>query len=307
MSLKTILFFVVRVIALTIVYLIVFVLASAVTIAPVTNALPATEDSSSTVLYLPLVALLNTLVMVYVIVRARWHGWKLAAVIALAFYGVNTFMSQIETAAFPPVANRLPPGMLSGLFVMGLIQAVIFSPLAVLIMGKWKPDPGENEPNDRLVMPSGEWVWKLAVVAFVYLTLYLTFGYYVAWRNPAIQAYYGGTDPGSFGGQLANIMRDTPWLPFFQLLRGLLWTLIALPVIRTMKGAWWETGLAVGLTYAVLMNSGLILPNPIMPPAVRIAHLVETATSNFIFGWVVVWLLHRHTGSAQDLVKAATA
>ncbi|HEY6041614.1 MAG TPA: hypothetical protein VIX58_05745, partial [Anaerolineae bacterium] len=166
--------------------------------------------------------------------------------------------------------------------------------------------PGENEPNDRLVMPPGEWIWKLAVIAFVYLTIYMTFGYYVAWRNPAIQAYYGGTDPGSFGGQLANVMRDTPWLPFFQLLRGLLWTIIALPVIRTMKGAWWETGLAIGLTYAVLMNSGLILPNPIMPPAVRMAHLVETATSNFIFGWVVTWLLLRPTWSAPGLVKATT-
>lgn len=305
MSIKSPLLLVARIVAVTVVYLIAFVIASGLTIAPLVSGLPVAEGASEAAQRLPLVAFLNTLVLVYITVRSRWSGWRLTGVIALAFYGVNTFMSQIETAAFPAVANRLPPGMLAGLFVMGLIQAALFAPLAVLITGKWKKDSAANEPNERLRMPAPEWAWKLVSIAIAYDILYFTFGYFVAWRNPAVQAYYGGTDPGSFIAQMANVMRDTPWLPFFQLLRGLLWTLIALPVIRMMKGAWWEAGLAVGLLFAVIMNSGLLLPNPIMPVAVRYAHLVETATSNFIFGWIVVWLLHRHTSSAQDLIRVA--
>ncbi|MBI4673648.1 MAG: hypothetical protein HY741_18510 [Chloroflexi bacterium] len=305
MSLKSAAILALRIIALTIVYLICFIIASAVTIAPLTSQLSAPEDANTAAQYLPLVALLNTLVLSFIILRARWSGWRLTATVFFIFYGVNTFMSQIETAAFPPVANRLPPGMLPGLFVMGIIQAALFAPIAVFILGKWKKDAAADESNDRLVMPVGEWVWKLAAIALAYVLLYFTFGYYVAWRNPAVQQYYGGTDPGSFLAQIANVMRDTPWLPFFQILRGLLWALIALPVIRMLKGAWWQAALAVGLLFAVIMNSALLLPNPLMPEAVRLTHLVETATSNFIFGVIVVWLLHRRHRSLRELLDMA--
>jgi hypothetical protein len=57
-----------------------------------------------------------------------------------------------------------------------------------------------------------------------------------------------------------------------------------------MKGEWWETGLAVALLFAVV-NLQLLLPNPFMPQEVRMVHLLETTTSNFLFGWVVVLVL----------------
>jgi hypothetical protein len=37
-----------------------------------------------------------------------------------------------------------------------------------------------------------------------------------------------------------------------------------------------------------------IIANPLMPVAsVRVSHMIETATSTFLFGTLVVWLLHR--------------
>jgi hypothetical protein len=69
-----------------------------------------------------------------------------------------------------------------------------------------------------------------------------------------------------------------------------MWTAIAVPVIKMMKGEWWERGFAVALLFAV-MTSQLLLPNPLMPDEVRMAHLLETATSNFLFGWLVVLIL----------------
>ncbi len=38
------------------------------------------------------------------------------------------------------------------------------------------------------------------------------------------------------------------------------------------------------------MNAGLLAPNPLMPETVRMTHLAETASSNFIFGWFLVRL-----------------
>jgi hypothetical protein len=59
-----------------------------------------------------------------------------------------------------------------------------------------------------------------------------------------------------------------------------------------MKGQWWESGLAVALLFAAV-NSQLLLPNPLMPYEVRMAHLLETATSNFLFGWLIVIVLRK--------------
>ncbi len=89
----------------------------------------------------------------------------------------------------------------------------------------------------------------------------------------------------------------TPWLIPFQILRAMLWTGIAIPVIRMMRGRWPETALTIGLLFGVVMNAQLLLPNPYMPEAVRTAHLLETASSNLIFGLFVGWLLLRPRGS----------
>ena len=134
--------------------------------------------------------------------------------------------------------------------------------------------------NRRLRMPWHRWAWKLALIAVTYVFLYLLFGAMVAWQVPAVREFYAdGVIPSA--GTIVSL----------QLLRALIWVAVAVPIIRMMKGPWWETALAVALLFAVLMNAGLLAPNPFMPGVVRMTHLVETASSNFIFGWFLVWLL----------------
>lgn len=223
--------------------------------------------------------------MAYIILRSRWSGWRLMLAIFVVYYGVTTFMSQIESAVF---ITRLPPGLLPRLFLAGAVIAAPFSILAVLVLGK---RTGIVDESRRLALQPREWAWRLAVIAVTYVILYFTFGYFIAWQNPAVREYYGGLDHGGFFAHMRFVVSDTPWLVPFQLLRGLLWAAIALPVIFMMKGRRQETALAVGLLFAVVMNSQLLLPNPYMPDGVRMAHLVETASSNFIFGWLVGWIL----------------
>lgn len=248
------------------------------------------------------VCFLDTIVLAYIILRSRWAGWRLIATIFFVFFGVMTFMSQIESLVF----HILPSGMLQGLILMGVLITAPFSPLAVIILGKRKAGTATiNEPNSRLLMPANEWAWKLAAIAIAYMILYSTFGYFIAWKNPAVQAYYGGIDEGNFFAHMKVVFTTVPWLEPFQALRGVLWALLALPVIRMLKGSWQETAFAVGLVFAVLMNSQLLIPTPLMPEAVRMTHLVETASSNFIFGCLIVWLLHRHHSSLSDLFRAS--
>ncbi|HEV2828523.1 MAG TPA: hypothetical protein VGW76_13070 [Pyrinomonadaceae bacterium] len=286
MKLKLIM--VVRLATLTIMYFICFALVSALLVSP-SSAQLAPVEPGATVVALLAVSFLNSMVLAYIILRSRWAGWKLILTIFFVLYGVVTVMTQIETAFF---VTRLPPGMLPRLFLAGAVIAALFSTLAVLILGKGRPDRRtSDEIHSRLQMPVGEWVAKLSVIVIAYLILYFTFGYFIAWKSAAVRAYYGGNDPGSFVGQMRTVLRDMPLLLPLQAIRALLWTAIAVPVIRMMKGQWWEAGLAVALLFAVVMNSQLLLPNPYMPPEVRRVHLIETASSNFLFGWVIVLVL----------------
>ena len=59
--------------------------------------------------------------------------------------------------------------------------------------------------------------------------------------------------------------------------------------------------LYVGLLFALLPNLGMILPNPLMPGPVRMSHLIETTTSNFLWGVAIAWLLTWRAGHRRGL------
>jgi hypothetical protein len=189
-----------------------------------------------------------------------------------------------------------------GLFLSGLPLALVLVPLAVIILGKGRSSAGDSEPNERLVMPLTEWIWKLAIIAVVYPVLYFSFGYFVAWQNPNVVAMYEGG---------ANQEVFSLWLIPFQMLRSMLWVLFALPVIRMARGRPWQVAVVVGLLYALVHAISLTLPNPYMPdPTVRLTHFVEIISSNFIFGLIVtgllLWRPGRVPGPSGPIVKPQT-
>ncbi|MGD9560896.1 MAG: hypothetical protein AB7F88_00295 [Pyrinomonadaceae bacterium] len=289
----------VRIAILTAMLFVCFAVGS--TIAGLTSDPEAAGDAGNTSAILLFVCLLQTLVTAYLVLRSRWHGTKLIAAILLIHYGVMTFMAQIESAVF---ITRLPEGTLPRLFLWGALISIPYSILAVLILGKLTKVEANEEGPFNSTFALGGWIWRLSLAATVYVVLYFTFGYYIAWRNPAVLEYYSGTDVGSFLAHMRTVLSDMPWLIPFQLLRGLIWVAIALPTIRMFSGRRWEASLAIGLAFAILMNALLLLPNPYMPEPVRMAHMVETASSNFIFGLFVGWLFtsdrERRSGHRDD-------
>jgi len=277
----------IRLLAVTILYFGSFAVVSGALLANVSPQ-PAPEEAGKALLALLVISLINTAVWNYVILRAAWTRWKLILAIFFVFFGVSTLMPQIETAFF---ITSLPQGMLPRLFIAGAIMAAVFSPLSVLILGKATARANGMSGYAWPRISAGAWILKLSLIVVVYMVIYFTFGYFIAWKSAAVRAYYGGSDPGSFFGQIAGVLRDQPSLFLLQVGRALLWAAIAVPIMRMMRGKWWEAGLAVALVFAVA-SSQLLLPNPLMPYEVRMAHLVETATSNFLFGWLVVLILH---------------
>lgn len=233
------------------------------------------------------ICFVNAAVMAYPIRRSHWHGWKLMGAVAVIYFGITDFLSQIESLVFLKyLTHKMTAETIGWLLCRGAVTACLFAPLAVLIMGKMHPfgaAPFDNHKHKpiRLLMPWTGWLWKLGVIAVCYYIIYFTFGFLVAWRSPAVRSYYAG-------------MSAPAWLiPLVQLGRGFIWAGLAVLVVKLTKGNWWESGLAVSLLFAVLMSSGLLLPyNPVMPEAVAAVHFRELFSSNFIFGWVTVWVLN---------------
>jgi hypothetical protein len=143
-------------------------------------------------------------------------------------------------------------------------------------------------------MPLKAWLWKLGLIYLAYLVLYYATGYFIAWQNPEVRAFYGS--PGEalpFLQQMVHIFVDDPWLTPYQLLRTLVWVAGGWLVIRGTRLPRWQTAVIVALLFSVPQNIGHIIPNPLIPlSSVRISHMIETATSTFVFGLIVAWLLY---------------
>ncbi|MBI2333389.1 MAG: hypothetical protein HYU84_14735 [Chloroflexi bacterium] len=288
---------------LYILFIVFFVIGSMAVVGvmpDVANAEPGLVPPRSGLL---IVALAHLLVIAALILTSRWSGWKLAISLAFTYYGAVTFLMQIETWYFLSTIT-VGPQLLPRLFLMGIPPAFVFIPLAVWILGKGRARV-DDSPNPALVMPARQWTWKLAAIALAYLSLYWSAGYFIAWQNPELRAFYGA--PGEavpFFASLADTFRDDPMLFPFQILRAMLWMLCALPVMRGSRVNPWWTALVVGLLFSVPQNIGHILANPLLPIAsVRLSHMIETASSTFLFGVIVAWLLHREHRSLKDLFR----
>lgn len=244
-------------------------------------------------LALLVMGILNALLVIALIESSRYRGWKLALGLAFAYYGAVTFIMQIETWYFLSGIS-VSEALLPRLFIMGLPVALLYIPLAVLLMGKMKADP---EPAVLLetVKPFNYYLLKPVLIALAYVVLYWCAGYFIAWQNPALRAFYGS--PGEalpFLEHTLDTLRSEPLLLPFQALRGLLWALFALPVIYGSKRNRWATALLVALFFSIPQNIGHIMANPLMPVAsIRMSHMIETVSSTFVFGIIVTLLLYR--------------
>lgn len=232
-----------------------------------------------------------TLVIMWAIHSSRWNGWKLMLAISTAYYLVNTLVTQLEAWYFL-YGITVGPELMGRLFLQGIPVAFIFVPIAVIVMGRLRA--ADNESTEIAPMPLKEWLWKLGVIYLVYLVVYYLAGYFIAWQNPEVRAFYGS--PGEallFFQQMAHIFANDPWLTPYQLVRTLIWVAGAYIVIRGSRLPLWQTALLVGLLLSVPQNIGHLIPNPMIPlNSVRISHMIETASSTFVFGVVVAWLLY---------------
>lgn len=229
--------------------------------------------------------LIQALVLAVLILRSRRSGLRLVLSIAVVWVLGGAVLSQMDTLWFMPETGL---EFVLKILVATTLMAVIFSLIAVWLLGRWK---GANEPVPANTVPMATWVKALVVLAVLHIVLYFTCGYYIAWQSEELRAFYQGEDPGSFFAQMASLLEGDPWLFAFQFLRGLIWAFVAILLSAMLAGSRSGAALISAMVVIALFSLMLALPNPMMPDAVRHAHLIETIVSRGLFAVIAVWYL----------------
>ena len=294
MSIKSLIGHLLRFVGLTLLYFILFSAIGA--LVPMELMPMEAVDPSAIFTGILLASAAIVLVVMLLIANASWHWLKLIVGVWFVLFGVMSFMAQIETWYFAP-ALGIPRSLATSILLRDVLLTLVFAPLAVLVMGRLLR-PADIAASQSESMPPRQWAVKLAAIEGAYLILYFGFGFIAAWQNPALRQMYGG-------GSNSLVFNNAILVPL-QIFRSLLWVLFLLPAMRMLKARPVWGALIIGLLPAIPMNMGHAVPNPIMPnPSVQLSHFIETASSNFLFGLFIYWLLHRSHASVPGLFGRA--
>ncbi len=271
-------------ILMTIFWIVGLIIGNAIFPSSITE-MSADSDSSGGLILL-LICALNTMVVLYFIYNSQCKGWKLVGTIFLITFGLQYFMSQIETLWFNDSINFPIKGILA-VVSGGFIANLLFSVTATWLTGNFSSIKesfgGKAKVN---LVPMVKYFLLLSIV--IWPVIYFLAGYFIAWQFAEVRLSYSGTvEMDSFLSMMkVNVASG---FYFFQILRGVLWILIALPALAVIKGSLIRKGVIIGLLFAVLSGSQLLLPNPFMSDMVRMGHLIETTPSNFLWGFIIAW------------------
>jgi hypothetical protein len=205
-------------------------------------------------------------------VRSGWKGWKLGLAL-FAIPAAIAVVNMIEGVVFLTGSHIDWRGTIT----ITLVAYAIAAALWAFIFGSGATSESEAEWSfpDRSVFQK---LWRLALCSAAYVFLYFLAGMIIF---PYVRDFYATQHIPGFG--------EIVPLQFF--LRGPVFVLICLLLMRMFRLPRSSGALAVGLAFTVLSGVAvLIIPNPFFPDAVRWVHFCEVTSSNFVFGAVVGWV-----------------
>ena len=213
-------------------------------------------------------------------------------------------MSQMETLWFNE-SLILPINGIFAVVTGGAFMNLLFAITATWLTGNFKVSDQQTPINISGYNPA-LWLRVAVLAALVWPVVYFMAGYLIAWQFADVRLLYSGTtEMGSFISIMAGNFASG--LYGFQIFRGFLWILIAWLVLAALKGTMIKKGIILGLLFSLLGSSQLLLPNPYMADTVRMAHLLETASSSFLWGFIIAWTLDRYVQVETKGVSAQLA
>jgi hypothetical protein len=287
---KTVKFFLLW-IAMTVVMVVAWSVGSWVGNAVTQTVPPPVEDPASVGVSVLLVCLINSFLWSIFFWSTRaFVGLPKGVAILLYLFGTQFFLMQMETFFFSSSLG-ISPGQVLSILVAGFVMVAATGAFGLWLTRKLAPTPIQIRFKPEVRGWRGMVAPMLVMSVFVYPFLYETFGYYIAWQNEHLRFFYShSTELKSFFAQWPGFFAEGIY--FFQVLRGLIWVAISIPVVLLLGQNKFFPYLMMGLLSA-LPAVQLFIPNPYMPSDIAMTHFVETFSSNFIWGLLIVYVTNR--------------
>ena len=222
------------------------------------------------------------IVLAMVAAEARVRGVGLAFLLFVALFCLQCGMMVIEALWFNN-SVQMPLELMAGWVTQGLVVSAAVGATGALLF--------HPVPSNAAAVPSNIF-WRIVWLSAIYVFLYFTAGS-IAWQSEALRSYY------------ANMHVSLGPLFALQFVRGFLWAIISLFIVTRLNGSLTRRAATMALLFGVLTAGQLLLPNAMMPWAVRHVHLIEVGTSETIYGIVATLVLL--VGAARKPLSKSSA
>jgi hypothetical protein len=231
------------------------------------------SDNSFTLLFMLINSAWICFTIYFIVKNTHSSKKKLFFYIVFALFFVNSVMMQIETLLFRGAFPILTILDIILIMITSIFPLLATTPLIIkFFQNKESVDSVIDIDKKSLIL-------KLGIIGIVYSCLYYLFGYFVVMRLffDAAQPFYAETIAGETGVNFT-------FFPI-QIIRGILFGIFVLPM-KNMFEKKITFIVSVSLVYLCTAVQ-LIIPNPLMPDIIRMAHLIEISGSMLLFGIIV--------------------
>ncbi|NHE55472.1 hypothetical protein [Cyclobacterium plantarum] len=203
----------------------------------------------------------------------RLKNWKRYLSVVAIYFFIGHFSILIEAYLFDVSdLNMTILEMARGFFIVLLISLIL---VRLFPVRKEPIKSNTDYPVRFRIRPLG-----LLSGVFLYLFIYGLAGFVLQASYPEFLEFYKGKIP-SFS-RIAGV----------QIIRSFLFMGIAIVVLRSCLLAKPKTALLIAMLFSVLGGiAPLIPPNELMPGYVRIGHFFEVGISNFLYGYILGYIL----------------
>ncbi|MDH3649415.1 MAG: hypothetical protein OEQ53_07010 [Saprospiraceae bacterium] len=216
---------------------------------------------------------LVTLVLGYYAINSTLVGLKLSVSLFLIYFLIGNFNILIEALIF----NVTDQAETIKEVFNGFCTILVFSPFFVYLLGKWKSIPLQINSVPRSIF---NWIWRIVVAYLLYLFVYLLAGFILQTAYPPLMTFYEDKIPP------VDLIFQT------QILRALIFAGITILILKTTDLKIFIKAILIGVVFSILGGvAPLIPPNEFMPYYIRLGHFFEVGISNFIYGFLVAYLL----------------
>lgn len=212
-----------------------------------------------------------------IIVYNRFEGLKISIIVFLCFLLSGQFNILVEALIFD--VSKTNETIIQ--MVIGFLTIITFSPIYVFMYGK-NLDKKENynNQNDWTYL---NWSFRILSGNFLYVFIYLLAGFVLAISYPKLIEFYQGKVPDFKTMILTQV-----------LLRGFIFVFISILLVKSLNLKKKNKAIVIGLFFSIVGGIAPLIPdNELMPLFVRLGHMIEAGLSNFVFGFISVYLFEQ--------------